>query len=493
MAKIKINPLNISALISGIQLERAKLETAADTVARVQSGLDMEIAATGDIESLLASLRSRIQRQTRLLERYEALLRQVNDHFIAADQRISQQAKEVGYLCRQIVAAAGTGAVLAGSALSLKAIANLAFVEKANGLFGKATGLSWALGEIKTPLYHTLLSSGTAGIAGGVKQLTLSPAKTAAGFLGGSAATLALSTMMCGVTKTESKKKQGFFSKIGSAVSSSANWFGNKVSDGADSVADGAKWLGGKIVDGAKASADWASDACDTVKKVANTKPVQYIRDIGSSTLGVAGNTLSFCVDVAKGDFAGAAVETYDLINNFFDGSQDLVAVTMYGIGYGVEAFGGDAGRCYDEAEEYHNMAGLAGQLRYDGMDGVADVIDKLDTGADLYKTATGIGKLLDSWDKISDAESWKEIGEGLFKQSGWKLPSLSKSSDINDTLKYYDDLVSNWKTGYKYVDGLLDEDFWSTVSENTKLGKIVDKGTDLIEAGMDQLNDLLH
>ena len=113
------------------------------------------------------------------------------------------------------------------------------------------------------------------------------------------------------------------------------------------------------------------------------------------STLSMVGGVFEFTVCAAKGDTAGAAAATWNMIDDMFDTGQNLSALAGIGISKGLSALGVKTRRLYgyEEAEKMYNADGLAGQFAIDGYEGAERFARKLDlaaAGVGLYSSAEG-------------------------------------------------------------------------------------------------------
>ena len=255
----------------------------------------------------------------------------------------------------------------------------------------------------------------------------------------------------------------------GEAVWGGMKWVGEKAVDAGEAAWDGMKWVGEKAVDTGEAiwngmlwldekSMEFGETLWNGAKAVAESKPVEYLWDMGGSVIGGGADILSFCGNVATLQWGDAVADGYSFINNFFDFAQDGSALFIYGMGAGAEALGVDQSKLdylYGEAEDYHNRNGLAGELHAEGLDTAGTVVDGLDWVEGTYKTVTGFNKL-HKGEVFKKGQSWKEYLNTGF---GWKtVDDLADTAEYADQVKYYSDLASNVDTGFKYVDGFKEE-----------------------------------
>ena len=246
---------------------------------------------------------------------------------------------------------------------------------------------------------------------------------------------------------------------------------------------------GDALADTAFGEAVW-----ETGQAIANSKAVEYGGDAIGSAVSAGADGLSFIGNFVTGDWAEATADMYSFSNNYISFCQDTTALGNYAIGAGLEGFGYDdaADYYYAEAEEYAGREGIADELHGNGLDVAGTLVDFTDFGVGVYKTTTGIQKL----DKAFDGMKWTsldEVGDNLFKLSGWKdADALSGVVEAKDRFKYYKDVSSNVKLGYKYVDALVDDGIFGrgglleTAAQNTSPGKT---GSGIISTAKSFLN----
>lgn len=142
--KYRLNPLNMTALISDLRLQRTRVQSMITAIARIKNGLDMEIAATSGIKGQMDSLRKRLQKQTEELERTEGLLKAFVDESVATDQRHAKDGKEVAALIGGASLSAVGAAATSWAALSIAGM-SFGMSEQLRGLVsgaGSGSGIS---------------------------------------------------------------------------------------------------------------------------------------------------------------------------------------------------------------------------------------------------------------------------------------------------------------------------------------------------------------
>lgn len=538
---IRLVPGRMMSLRNALRKESERLQAAADQVARVTANLDMDLKAKAGISSSIEQLRRSLKQQAENLTIMARLAEEAEAGLAQKDEDLAGEASELLYTMKQMLNHAGAAQVAVGAqsatfglkngVASLQQHAQLDATSSMGSLFGGFDSGSVGNGVSLESLGTGKLTDGAFSLKEtiGSSEVLIGAGVGAAAGIGG----LGLAGMLGGgsgggrISQTSSvskkKKKKNIFQRFGDSVEEKWNdakegagklWKDTKnaasdlwedTKDVASDIWDGTKEIASDIWDGTKevASDIWdgtkelASDAWDGaknvwngVKTVAQSKPVEYIWEIGGSVVGGIADVGSFCGHVATGNFVKAGTDVYSFVNNFFDGSQDLVALTIYGMGSGVEAFGGNAEmvqRFYDGAEEFSNRDGLAGELRASGLEGVADALDVVDTGVGIYKFGSGIKGLADGTLLKPGENPLDKFRKNLFEFSGWKLAEnpadiYQHVPTVLEKIEYFDDLASNYDLAYKYVDGALDGKTIETILENTQIGKLYDGATDIYE-----------
>lgn len=529
---IKLNAARMLLLRAAMKKEELRLQNTASQVARIAAGLEMEVAAKSNIEASLNNLRKQLKQDAEYMGTMQRMADLAMEELSKKDEDLANQARGLNYTAQQIVGAAssahmsaeaaGNSTTAAGVSSSTSSPLNLASqmiadaAQKIGGLFDLAgDGIGDALQGIsleqlavgnQTSAAGTAQPGQTAGalavLAGVGMAITGALDAILNSFSGkgrpsGQTTTKKTTSSKTTAKKTSSKKKS-MWDKLGDklegagawvagkaedavdaaadAVKDGAKWVGDKVEEAAEAVTDGAKWVGEKASDAGKWIGEKAGDVWNAAKTVANSKPVEYLWDMGGSVVGGGADILSFCGNVSTGKMGEAVLDGYSFINNFFDFSQDSVALFSYGVGAGAEALGAKQSAVdyfYDYAEDYANREGLAGELHGSGFEGVGYAVDIVDFSVGTYKTVTGFGKL----GSTLDGMSWSSLGDlkdNLFTLSGWKdVGSLKDAADLSAQINHYNDFSSNVKLGYKYVDGFFGEDgLLLTALKNTSVGK---------------------
>lgn len=515
MAGIKLVPGRMAQLRQTLNTEQARLQETADQLARIAASLDMELKARQSIDSNLTRLRSDLKRQAGNMGTMVGLANTAEAGLAETDQDLANKASELLYTMRQMMQSAGaaggagsTSPSFPKTSFTLGSLLDTSAFEAVSDFFTVANNKlvnEIDLGILSKQARDYLSTLGTpAGISaalGGVMAGTgLSSLLSA---LNNRGKVLGASSQKATAEKTSTKKKKetwqdklkGFGSSITNAASNvwegtkeavSDTWEGAKdlasdVWDGAKDLAsdtwEGAKDLASNVWEGAK---DTGSNIWNTAKDIANSKPMEYVWEMGGSAVGGLGDVFSFCVNVGKGDFTAAAADTYSFVDNFFDFSQDLSALGAYGLGAGFEALGigGDdvMDRAIEMADEISGRDGLKGELEASGFDTAADIVGGVDATVNTYKFVTGIGSLKDDIGGIFTAKDHgAELKKVLFESSGWKLPStMTDSNAVLQGIGKSDALFSNVDLAYKYVDGFLTDSGLETILSNTQLGKII-------------------
>ena len=493
MAGIKLVPGRMAQLRQTLNAEQARLQETADQLARIAASLDMELKARQSIDSNLTRLRSDLKRQAGNMGTMVGLANTAEAGLAETDQDLANKASELLYTMRQMMQSAGAagGAGSAGSSFpktsfTLGSLLDTSAFEAVSDFFTVANNKlvnEIDLGILSKQARDYLSTLGTpAGISaalGGVMAGTgLSSLLSA---LNNRGKVLGASSQKATAEKTSTKKKketwQDKLKGFGSSITNAASnvWEGTKeaVSD----TWECAKDLASNVWEGAK---DTGSNIWNAAKDIANSKPMEYVWEMGGSAVGGLGDVFSFCVNVGKGDFTGAAADAYSFVDNFFDFSQDLSALGAYGLGAGFEALGigGDdvMDRAIEMADEISGRDGLKGELEASGFDTAADIVGGVDATVNTYKFVTGIGSLKDDIGGIFTAKDHgAELKKVLFESSGWKLPStVTDSNAVLQGIGKSDALFSNVDLAYKYVDGFLTDSGLETILSNTQPGKII-------------------
>lgn len=529
---IKLNAARMLLLRAAMKKEELRLQNTASQVARIAAGLEMEVAAKSNIDASLNNLRKQLKQDSEYMGTMQRMADLAIEELSKKDEDLANQARGLNYTAQQIVGAVSSAQILTGTAeysttaagssgamrspldLTSQLIADAA--QKIGGLFGLAGD---GMGDALQGVSLEQLAAGNQTSAAGSAQ----PGQTAGALAVLAGAGMAITTALDAIlnsfsghgstsgttatkktssskktTKKTSSKKKSMWDKLGDkledagdwvaekaedavdaatdAVKDGVKWVGDKVEEAAEAVTDGAKLVGEKVSDAGKWVSDKAGDVWEVAKTVADSKPVEYLWDMGGSVVGGGADILSFCGNVSAGKMGEAVQDGYSFINNFFDFSQDSVALFSYGVGAGAEALGAKQSAVdyfYDYAEDYANREGLAGELHASGLDEVGYVVDTIDFSVGTYKAVTGFGKLSSTLDGMS----WSSLGDlkdNLLTLSGWKdVGSLKDAADLSAQIDHYKDFSSNVKLGYKYVDGAFGEDgLLLTALKNTSAGK---------------------
>ena len=531
MSTIKLIPGRMAQLRQTLKTEEAHLQQTAEQVARIAASLDMDLKAREGIDSGLTKLRSSLRKQAVSLTTMANLADTAEAELAGVDADLADKAGELMYTLRQMLQYAGTGNVSSAvkpvlnltSQMTLPALSGMAALlgglGDPVGSLGGLAGLPWdslttgvPLGDLvsHTGIERIFYSKGTdlsegqvlGIIAGGMT--TLSGAAVLVNVLdkGVSSAAAVKKTSLSSNSKLKRKSLLDKVGDFGSSLAKGASDVWDSAKDLASDAWDGAKDLASDAWDGAKdlASDTWdgakdlASDTWDFMRDIVESKPMEYVWEMGGAVLGGTTDVFSFCGNVLTGDWAGAAADTYGLINNVFDFSQDLSALGVYGLGTGMEALGigGDdvMARATAMADELSDRDGLVGELDAAGFDAAADFVEGVDATVNIYKFTDGIKNLKESplfnWKDVKS----KDILKGLLETSGWKIPdSVSATADMGKKIEYFDDLFSNADLAYKYVNGFLSGEAINAILENTQLGKIIGGPAKIIEPLTDEVS----
>lgn len=572
---IKLNSTRLLAMRAALKKEESSLQSAAAQVARIASGLDMEVAARANIDASLTKLRKLLKQDAENMSTMQSMADLAMSELTKKDEDLAERADGLKNTMQRFTSLAGAAAAAAGTAETLsgtitenaKVLVPLNLpsqlaadaMEKLSDLFGlsdrgiwdsltAATGLSDLFDRVSE-------FGGTADIlaeAGNMRTdtggmlykdngfISISDIATTACVVGVPAGVLLAGSCLSGGSgrrdssgtkasastssgSSKSKKKSvldslggawnkavdtasGVVDWVGDKASDVVDYVGDKVSDVVDTVEDKVSGVIDTVGDVGKAAMDglnWLGQRSleagekiwDVGKAVANSKPVEYLWETGGDVLSGVADVGSFMLHVGTGDFKSAALDGYSLINNCFDCGQDLAATFVSTIGVGADLLGADddlVQRIYDSCDEVAGRDGLAGELHASGLDTLGNALDVLDMGVSAYKIGGGIAKFKTSWGKM-DWDTLGDFRDNMLTMSGWKTgDSLQDLTQFEQTLTKYENITSNVKLGYKYLDGLKetlsggdggifedggllgDGGFINTVLGNTSAGKIV-------------------
>lgn len=552
MAGIKLVPGRMAQLRQTLNTEQARLQDTADQLARIAAALDMDLKARQSIDSGLTRLRSDLKRQAGNLGTMVGLAQTAEAGLGQTDQELANKASELLYTLRQMMQSAGAAGGAGGVGYSpsrpsftLGSLLDSSAFQNVTDLFGFTlvnydpigVSLQELSGKIRDSLSALASPTGLATAAGAGVALAGTGLGSLLGALDGGGKVLGASSQKSTAKKTSTSKKkkketwQDKLKGLGSSLAGAASdawedakdaasdaWEDAKdaasdawedVKDTASDAWEGVKDAASDTWEGAKDLADKAAelggDVWGKVKDIANSKPMEYVWEMGGSTLGGLGDVFSFCVNVGKGNFTGAAADTYSFVDNFFDFSQDLSALGAYGLGAGFEALGigGDdvMDRAIEMADEISGRDGLKGELEASGFGTAADIVGGVDATVGTYKFVTGISGLKDGVSGIFTAKDHSaELKKVLFEASGWKLPSaVTGSNAVLQDIGKSGAVISNVNMAYKYLDGFLNDSGLEAILGNTKPGKIITGPEKILESltdekvslpGSDQYND---
>lgn len=538
---IKMNPARLFLLRSAIKKEELRLQNAANQMARIAAGLEMEVAAKGNIDASLERLRTQLKRDAENMTTMQNLAGQAMSELSQKDEDLANRARNLNGTMQQMGELA---TVAEAAAAAVGTVSALPGFKNADTLLGLGSQIALDAGSALGSLFGLGgdgirdILNGVAGLhthtgdmynynpdSGTYREGSFNPVLAGAAGVAGVVGTgFALSQLTDLWDKNGSGKKhaggrgrhdnkESFWGSLKDSAGKAWNWFGDKASDAAkwvgdkasdakdwisDTADDVADWVVGATKDVGSWVSDKASDVWNGVKKVASSKPVQYLVDMGGSAVGGVADVFSFMGNVASGNLVDASTDVYSLIDNFFDFAQDTSALAIYGIGKGLESLGVDSEKvqyCYDVADDYAAREGLAGELHGDGAYRLENVVDIMDTGVGIYKFSSGIEKFKKGWSDMS-WDSMSDLKDNLFTLSGWKdAGSLNDVIELEDKIDFYKDTSSNYKLGYKYLNSFfsgkkpLDDGGWIyTAAENTGPGKILGGAIDTIDGYIDYL-----
>ena len=526
MTVIKLVPGRLAQLRQTLNAEQARLQETADQLARIAASLDMDLKARQSIDSSLTRLRSDLKRQAGNMGTMVGLASTAEAGLAETDQDLANQASELLYTMRQMMQSAGVAGAAAGAAagvaaslpkpaFTLGSLLNQYAFQTMTDLFDHKfvtydqVGVS--LEALSEKLRDSLPTLGTpAGISAALGGAMVGTGLgSLLGALNNSGKVLGASAQKAtgkkNSTKQEKKKEtwQDKLKGFGSSLAGAASDVWDGAKDAASDVWDGAKDAASDLWDGAKDTAsdlwegakDVGGTVWDKAKDIANSKPMEYVWEMGGSVVGGAADVFSFCVNVGKRDFTGAAADTYSFVDNFFDFSQDLSALGAYGLGAGFEALGigGDdvMDRAIEMADEISGRDGLKGELEASGFDTAADVVGGVDATVGTYKFITGIKSLKDGVGSIFSAKDHgAQLKKVLFESSGWKLPgAVTNSSAVLQNIGQRGAVISNVNMVYKYMDGFLEDSGLEAILSNTQIGKIITGPEKIVGALADEVS----
>lgn len=190
----------------------------------------------------------------------------------------------------------------------------------------------------------------------------------------------------------------------------------------------------------------------------------------------------------------------WKLINNVFMTGEDLVAMAIIPIGWGVGSLIGNKKnvqlKALEYATDYESRTGLADELKGESKkDG--DVYDKLSKTVTFFDTASDVyglyGGIKGAYHSVSDLFSGDldlvgELGvsdssdnlEKLLKaNTGWKYGTLEEMAE--KTARW-----SNINTGVGYVESLINGEFGKELYENTAVGGMTKKTSKTVTGLLD-------
>lgn len=427
MAKIKVNTVGVSALRKMTNAIKRKTSDCASTVSYVRRNLDVEISASQDIIAELIRLQKRLQAQESKMTRYAAYLNRVNDDFVAADRRISKQARNLHYLMN-------LATFLQNGNKTRRSIEGV-------DRFQDASRMATLFGITAPPSMEAIAAIAASIIVNprGTREfpntLPMPDTEVPAGL------------------NNKKKPKKSFWERIGDWCEDTvdkAKKLTNKVAGAIkDEMSD--TYACGKAV--VNAFKDELSDTAESVKIVTASNTTKYAWETGKGVLNFAGKALSFGGNVLAGKWPSAAVDIYDACNGIIDIGQDASAFTLELIAGGCSIFGAEKASSLlsEAAADYSSRDGLAGEFRSAGSEGIASVIDAADIVSDAYGFYAGFGKI----DKAFKSGNWKDVAS----LSGWTLDSTGKA------------MISNAKLAAKYVDGAIEASSFRDFINTTVFG----------------------
>lgn len=503
--RIKLIPARMESLWTAMAREQQRLQDAAAAVARIAASLEMEVAAKANIDASLAALQKQLKQQAANMQTMQQLAQTAVSEMDAQDAALAGQAKGLVYDVRQTAAA---GAMLSNlqwngtrGGLDLSAMANVDMLSNMTALLGPQPGipldtlngvslttlLKQELGATDTRMTDTFLAScmnnpiyqlAGLGLAGATREGMDAIVKPKS------------SGKSTKKSQSQPQTQAGFFQWGKDAV----NKIGSKVSKGAEEVKKKAKeakkWAEEKLDEG------WA-----VVKKVANNKQVKTLREsymqslnygwqVTGDVLSIGGDILGLAANCASGDMLGATSDGYSMINDCFVFYQDGEAMLQQAFGNVFTVLGNEeeAERWYTDAQASSEREGIADEFYHGGFDEVGAIVEVVDGVNVAYKTWTGFEGFVENAGKIGtalfDDKNFAAAKELILEQTGWKIPNaLGEDSTLADLIGRRKDVAGNIGLAYKYIDGILEGDFFETFLDNTGLGKPVGKVADADES----------
>lgn len=195
-------------------------------------------------------------------------------------------------------------------------------------------------------------------------------------------------------------------------------------------------------------------------KQIAKDAALGLIGDL----LSVPGHVLGFTINVAKGNFAGAAADGWGLINDVFTTGEDLCALAEIGLGKMISGLNGGkkSYRLYavGEADQMQARTGLSSELEAAGCpEWLVKGCEAIDLGAEavgFISTAKGFigdakeaAKVLGSG-TLSNTTKWAYVKDLFFKDLGFSFMDYNNETIIG-AAKNQKGFWKNVKTIYSW------------------------------------------
>lgn len=506
--KIKLIPARMESLWIAMNREQQRLQAAAAAVARIAAALEMDVAAKANIDASLAALQKKLKQQAANMQTMQQLAQMAASEMDAQDAALAKEAKGVVYNAQQTAAA---GAMLSNpqwngtrGGLNLSAMANVDMLSHMTALLGPQPGipLDTLNGvSLTTLLKQELGATDTRMTDAFVASCMKNPVYQLAG-LGLVAGTTREGMDVIAKPKSTGKSKKtsqpqqeaGFFQWGKDAV----NKIGSKVSKGAEEVQKKAKeakkWAEEKLEKGWKSVKKTAKDISNNkyVKKYTELygQGLAYSWELTGDVLTVGGDIVGFASSCVSGQPLDMVSDCYSFVNDCFTMYQDGEAMLeqIFGTVHTVLGNEEEAARWFADAAASSEREGVADEFYHGGLDEIGAIVEVVDGVNVAYKTYTGFDKFVENAGKIGtalfDDKNFAAAKELILEQTGWKIPDvLGEDSALADIIGQKKDVAGNIGLAYKYIDGILEGDFFETFLDNTGLGKPVGKVVDAKES----------
>lgn len=214
-------------------------------------------------------------------------------------------------------------------------------------------------------------------------------------------------------------------------------------------------------------------------------------KELLSAVLSVTGDTCSFIMDVATGEWVSAVADVWDIINDTFNVATEVIAIVITPVGWLVSNIPGLGNgfrlEIVERGERMHNNEGLADILENEcGWREGAGAIRTIDTAAaahSLYKSITKFGK-----EFTKSPDTWMK--DEMRKLLGYNCSDINQTGWITEYMEWKDRL-KNDKSLLKFLEVLCgDNTVYDYIFNNTNVAK---KTKDLYEAAEKSADALGH